>query len=64
MHQSKLDKTLIDMRTLAHQIAAAWKSPKSGVDLIEEQRRSLMAINDASLYNGQRGSEIIATRQP
>jgi prevent-host-death family protein len=30
---------LAEMKALAQQIAAAWESPKSGVELVSEQRR-------------------------
>ncbi len=35
----KREKVLAEMKALAQQIAAAWTSPKSGVELIAEQRR-------------------------
>ncbi len=39
MRQAELGQTLEEMKALARQVAEAWKSPKSGVELIEEQRR-------------------------
>ena len=39
LRQAELDETLAEMKALAHQVAAAWKSPKSGIELVDEQRR-------------------------
>lgn len=39
LRQAEIDETLAEMRALAQQVAAAWKSPKSGVELVSEQRR-------------------------
>jgi len=39
LRQVKLEESLAEMKQLAQQVAAAWTSPKSGVDLISEQRR-------------------------
>jgi prevent-host-death family protein len=39
LRQIEIDKALTDMKTLAQQVADAWTSPKSGVELVEEQRR-------------------------
>jgi len=39
LRQTVVDEALAEMRTLARQVAQAWTSPKSGVELIEEQRR-------------------------
>jgi len=39
LHQVEVDNALAEMKALAQQVAAAWKSPKSGVELIQEQRR-------------------------
>ena len=39
LHQAKVDQALAEMKALAHQVAAAWTSPKSGVELVDEQRR-------------------------
>lgn len=34
-----LDEMLAEMKRLAKQVAVAWTSPKSGVELVDEQRR-------------------------
>jgi len=39
LQQKEVDEALAEMRSLAEQVAAAWTSPKSGVELIDEQRR-------------------------
>jgi prevent-host-death family protein len=39
LRQIEIDKALADMKTLAQQVADSWTSPKSGVELVEEQRR-------------------------
>lgn len=39
LHQAKIEETLAEMKSLAQQVAAAWTSPKSGVELVAEQRR-------------------------
>ena len=39
LHRVEIDETLAEMRTLAQQVGAAWTSPKSGVELVAEQRR-------------------------
>jgi prevent-host-death family protein len=39
LRQTEMDKALAEMETLAQQVAAAWRSPKSGLELIDEQRR-------------------------
>lgn len=39
LHQIEVNSALTEMKALAQQVAAAWKSPKSGVKLVEEQRR-------------------------
>lgn len=39
LHQAKIEETLAEMKSLAQQVAAAWKSPKSGLELVAEQRR-------------------------
>lgn len=36
---TQVSQILLEMKALAQQIAAAWISPKSGVELIVEQRR-------------------------
>lgn len=38
LHQFEVDETLADMKTLAQEVATAWTSDKSGVELIAEQR--------------------------
>lgn len=39
LHQTELAKALAEMKSLAAEVAAAWQSPHSGVELIDEQRR-------------------------
>jgi prevent-host-death family protein len=39
LRQVEIDETLEEMKSLARKVAAAWKSEKSGVELIAEQRR-------------------------
>jgi prevent-host-death family protein len=39
LQQAEVDKTLSEMKLLAQQVAEAWTSPKSAVELVEEQRR-------------------------
>ena len=39
LRQAEIDETLAEMKALAQQVAAAWVSPKSGVELVSEQRR-------------------------
>ena len=39
LRRVEIDETLAEMRTLAHQVGAAWTSQMSGVELIAEQRR-------------------------
>jgi hypothetical protein len=39
LRQTEMDEALAEMETLAQQVVAAWRSPKSSVELIEEQRR-------------------------
>ncbi len=39
LRQAEVEQALAEMKTLAQQVAAAWTSPESGVELIEEQRR-------------------------
>jgi prevent-host-death family protein len=39
LQQDEVTEALAEMRSLAEQVAAAWTSPKSGVELIDEQRR-------------------------
>lgn len=39
LRQAEVNEALGEMKTLAQQVAEAWTSPKSGVELVEEQRR-------------------------
>jgi prevent-host-death family protein len=39
LRQTEIDEALAEMRTMAQEIAAAWTSDKSGVELVVEQRR-------------------------
>lgn len=39
LRQAEIGEALAEMRALAQQVAAAWKSTKSGVELVSEQRR-------------------------
>jgi prevent-host-death family protein len=39
LHQIRLAEAMAEMKQLAQEVAAAWSSPKNGVDLIAEQRR-------------------------
>ncbi len=39
LRQVELDEAMAEMKALAQQVAAAWTSPKSGVELVSEQRR-------------------------
>jgi prevent-host-death family protein len=39
LRQAKIEETLAEMKSLAEQVAAAWTSPESGVELVAEQRR-------------------------
>ena len=39
LYQAQVDEALAEMKALARQVAAAWTSPKSGVELVDEQRR-------------------------
>ena len=39
LRQVEVDESLAEMKTLARQVAAAWISPRSGVELVNEQRR-------------------------
>jgi len=39
LRRVEIDETLAEMKTLAQQVAAAWTSQKSGVELVAEQRR-------------------------
>jgi hypothetical protein len=37
--QVQIENTLAEMNILAQEVAAAWTSTKSGVELVDEQRR-------------------------
>lgn len=39
LHQAEIDEALAEMKILAQHVGEAWKSPKSGVELVEEGRR-------------------------
>ena len=39
LRQVEIDAALAEIRTLAQEVASAWTSEKSGVELIAEQRR-------------------------
>ena len=39
LRQAEVEGALMEMKTLAQQVAAAWESPRSGVELVSEQRR-------------------------
>jgi prevent-host-death family protein len=39
LQQAEIDKALSEMKRLAQQVAEAWTSPKSAVELVKEQRR-------------------------
>jgi prevent-host-death family protein len=39
LREEQIDSALTEMRSLAGEVAAAWTSDKSGVELIAEQRR-------------------------
>ncbi len=39
LRQVEIDTALAEIRTLAQEVASAWTSEKSGVELIAEQRR-------------------------
>jgi prevent-host-death family protein len=39
LRQADIDAALEEMKTLAQEVASAWTSDKSGVELIAEQRR-------------------------
>jgi len=39
LHQAQREEALAKLDSLAEQIARSWRSPKSAVELIEEQRR-------------------------
>ena len=37
--QNEMEEALIEMKSLAQEVAEAWTASKSGVELIDEQRR-------------------------
>jgi prevent-host-death family protein len=39
LRQAQMEEALEELDSLAEQIARSWRSPKSAVELIEEQRR-------------------------
>ena len=39
LKQAEVDQSLAEMKLLAQQVAEAWTSSKSGMQLVEEQRR-------------------------
>ena len=39
LRQVEIEETLAEMKALAQEVASAWASEKSGVELIAEQRR-------------------------
>jgi prevent-host-death family protein len=39
LRQTEIDAALEEMKTLAQEVASAWTSEKSGVELVTEQRR-------------------------
>ena len=39
LRQAEVDETLAEIRALAQEIATAWTSHKSGVELVADQRR-------------------------
>lgn len=39
LRQGEIDAALAEMKTLAQEVASAWISEKSGVELVAEQRR-------------------------
>lgn len=39
LRQQEIEKALAEIDELAERVTAAWQSPKSAVELIEEQRR-------------------------
>jgi prevent-host-death family protein len=39
LRQARIEEQLAGLEQLAHDIGRAWTSPKSGVELVEEQRR-------------------------
>ncbi len=39
LRQAEVEEEILELQRLGQQIAAAWVSPKSAVDLVDEQRR-------------------------
>jgi prevent-host-death family protein len=39
LQQAEIARSLAEMKRLAQQVAQAWTSPRSGVELVDEQRR-------------------------
>ena len=39
LQQAEVERSLAEMKRLAQQVAEAWMSPRSGVELVDEQRR-------------------------
>ena len=39
LHQVETDAALAEIKALAQEVASAWTSDRSGVELVEEQRR-------------------------
>ncbi len=39
MRQNEIETATNEMKSLAKEVSSSWKSPKSGVELISEQRR-------------------------
>jgi len=39
LRQDEIDASIVELKSLADEVSAAWTSQKSGVDLISEQRR-------------------------
>lgn len=37
--QAAIEEEILEMQSLGQEIAAAWVSPKSAVELVDEQRR-------------------------
>jgi prevent-host-death family protein len=39
LHQAQVEESLVEIKSLAHEVASAWTSDKSAVELVAEQRR-------------------------
>jgi prevent-host-death family protein len=39
LRQAEIESAMAEMKTLSQEVAAAWTSPQSAVELIDEQRR-------------------------